>query len=470
MRAHACLRAHTHTHTHTQDASELCSLEMAPILLLGAVESHKEAEVAHKQLALLGLERADFDRLQGLLSPRDAMEWPEDLKDLDLSTEAGRERHVSALAALIDRFSIPPDQFTGRYVGSRLMHTAAGSGYLHIVAFLINKRADPAPVDMHGNTPLNDAIQDGHIDIVRYLTALGDEVNKRQLNATTKTGFTALAHAVTECRMWGASEDSFRSHCVRDYTEYDFSQETLSAGASNKELAATPIPFQMFKLLVDAGGDLNATSKSSGNILFKLLIEPRRNDDVMESESWLCVVMASRYLLLQSPRRCEVDLQVIDARTHRGGGGGAGGAGGARRGGGKGQRERERESVSLCTRTPHGKRERERERETDSLCTQTHTTHTHTTGYPTHTALQRVARGHIHTHSRTHTTGYPAHTVHQRVDLGNGHQEPHSRASAHCDACCSRERGGLPGHRRSSEHASATSWRSNKSRGEGVLG
>ena len=87
-------------------------------------------------------------------------------------------------------------------------------------------------------------------------------------------------------------------------------------GASDTEVAATPIPFQIFKLLVDAGADLNATSKSSGNILFKLLIEPRRNEAMMESATWLCVVMATRYLLLESPRRWEVDLQSILRTEH----------------------------------------------------------------------------------------------------------------------------------------------------------
>ena len=98
--------------------------------------------------------------------------------------------------------------------------------------------------------------------------------------------------------------------------EYDFRRDTLSAGASDTEVAVTPIPFQMFKLLVDAGADLNATSKSMGNILFKLLVEPCQNEAMAESDTWLCVVMATRYLLLESPRRCEVDLQSILRTQH----------------------------------------------------------------------------------------------------------------------------------------------------------
>ena len=70
-----------------------------------------------------------------------------------------------------------------------------------------------------------------------------------------------------------------------------------------------PIPFQMFKLLVDAGANLNAKSNQGTNILFKLLMVP--HEGMIESDTWLCVVMATRYLLLQSPRRYEVDLQSI---------------------------------------------------------------------------------------------------------------------------------------------------------------
>ena len=59
--ARARARGHTHTHTRVLESHQI-------------MESHLEAEVAHKQMTLLRLERADFDRLQGLLSPRDDME------------------------------------------------------------------------------------------------------------------------------------------------------------------------------------------------------------------------------------------------------------------------------------------------------------------------------------------------------------------------------------------------------------
>ena len=64
------------------------------------------------------------------------------------------------------------------------------------------------PANLEPNQTLKPlAIQKGHVDIVRYLVSLGDEVNTRQLNAATKTGFTALAHVVTECREWGTKDE-----------------------------------------------------------------------------------------------------------------------------------------------------------------------------------------------------------------------------------------------------------------------
>ena len=99
-----------------RDDHELRTYEVPASMLLSSLESHLEASLIHKQLALLGLQAADFDRLQGLVSPRCDSEWPEDLQHLDLDTESGRDGHLSALKALFDEFEIPPDQLSGRYV------------------------------------------------------------------------------------------------------------------------------------------------------------------------------------------------------------------------------------------------------------------------------------------------------------------------------------------------------------------
>ena len=146
------------------------------------------------------------------------------------------------------------------------MHAAAAWGYLHIVQLLVNRRADPAATDAHGNTPLIEALQGGHLDIVTYLTSRGDELNKRQLFSPTKTGYTALALAVTECRMWPGTRDpgmdysTLVGHIFAD----DLDHQLLPAASFPEDVASLPIPFQIFKTLVDAGSDLNSCSKSSG--------------------------------------------------------------------------------------------------------------------------------------------------------------------------------------------------------------
>ena len=79
-----------------------------------------------------------------------------------------------------------------------------------------------------------------------------------------------------------------------------------------------------FKILVDAGANANACSKTSGSVVFKLA-NPEMDDNMMSMAAWmgmgddaarskgfmiLCVVMALRYVMLESPRRDDVDMKT----------------------------------------------------------------------------------------------------------------------------------------------------------------
>ena len=132
-----------------------------------------EASVVHKELLKIGMTAQNVDEWQSLLSPPSQYPWPKGLTNVDLKTEAGRKTHSRVFVLILDKFGISPDQMTGRFVGGRMIHAAAASGFLHIIRLLVEKKADAAAMDSHGSTPLIEAVQAGRIDIVEYLTALG---------------------------------------------------------------------------------------------------------------------------------------------------------------------------------------------------------------------------------------------------------------------------------------------------------
>ena len=49
------------------------------------------------------------------------------------------------------------------------MHLAAASGHANVVEFLIKQGIDPDTKDRWGNTPLNDARSNGHMEVLRML-------------------------------------------------------------------------------------------------------------------------------------------------------------------------------------------------------------------------------------------------------------------------------------------------------------
>jgi len=283
-----------------KDSTELFRYEHASTMPLILLEIEQQTSGVRKQLASYGMSDRDIDSWQSLMyPPGDNNRWPPKLTHIELSTDAGRAAHSQAFAALMDDFAIPADQETWRFVGSRVLHAVAANGFLHIVRLLIARGADATLQDSHGNTALTEALQAGHVELVRFLLSLG-EASQRLLQASTTTGFTPLAMAVTECRTWGS---------VLNTAQFNFMACSYSPAKPLPDDEHTPAPFQIFKMLVDAGADVNACSKSSGNIVFKLLVPARKEEE--EGGSWLCTVMALRYLLLESPRREQVDLKTV---------------------------------------------------------------------------------------------------------------------------------------------------------------
>ena len=284
-----------------------------------------KATLAHKALVRGGMTGKDVERWKTLLADPAKSPWPADLKHINLNTTSGREKHTREFEDLLDRFSIPPDQDCGRYAGATQMHAAAASGFLHIVQVLVKRGADVGSKDAHGNTPLSDALQNGLVHVVKYFMSLGESERKRQLDAQTVTGFTPLAQCATECRSWGNEISPLSLLQSGEFKRFEFARCVLSpAKPFPVNISTYPTPFKIFKILVDAGANANACSKTSGSVVFKLA-NPEMDDNMMSMAPWmgmgddaarskgfmiLCVVMALRYVMLESPRRDDVDMKT----------------------------------------------------------------------------------------------------------------------------------------------------------------
>jgi ankyrin repeat protein len=62
------------------------------------------------------------------------------------------------------------------------LHSAAQSGYLDVVKFLVEQQAEVNAKDIHGWTPLHLAAGNGHLDVVKFLIEQQAEVNMKEID------------------------------------------------------------------------------------------------------------------------------------------------------------------------------------------------------------------------------------------------------------------------------------------------
>lgn len=62
-------------------------------------------------------------------------------------------------------------------VGRTPLHNAANNGHIEVVKHLIKKEADVNVVDKYGRSPLHDAAKHGHIEVVEVLLKKVADVN-----------------------------------------------------------------------------------------------------------------------------------------------------------------------------------------------------------------------------------------------------------------------------------------------------
>lgn len=75
---------------------------------------------------------------------------------------------VTGIQKLLDQ-GMPVD--AADYDGRTALHLGASEGHAAVVSFLLEKKADPNPIDRNGDTPLSNAKDYGHEDICKILEA-----------------------------------------------------------------------------------------------------------------------------------------------------------------------------------------------------------------------------------------------------------------------------------------------------------
>ncbi|KAL1521874.1 hypothetical protein AB1Y20_021525 [Prymnesium parvum] len=149
------------------------------------------------------------------------------------------------------------------------LHLAAGEGALHIVSTLIDAKADINPVDRWGNTPLQDAIRNGHEDVMELLLKSGGKLMTPQ---------PLLAHQMCTLAREGRPDpiiQMLKSGADANVADYD-KRTPLHVAASEGHIAVVKALLR-FKAASDAADRWGNTPQS----------EAARNGHNWSSSTWV---------------------------------------------------------------------------------------------------------------------------------------------------------------------------------------
>lgn len=144
-----------------------------------------------------------------------------------------------------------PSQHTpARTRGQTALWWAANQGNLALVQLLISRGADVNLPDHHGGTPLTQAASSCHIEVVRYLVGHGADIHakiydgRKAFNLAVTNGHTRVAEYLLSL--------------------YNDPNETGDSGYTPLMVAAENNFFDLAKLLIRSGADVNAVHTGPG--------------------------------------------------------------------------------------------------------------------------------------------------------------------------------------------------------------
>lgn len=151
---------------------------------------------------------------------------------------------------------------------TRFLVKASSVGKLDVVQYLIDGGASvngPEILDLHTDTPLNEASKKGHLEIVRLLITRGASVNKRL--ETTSPLFLAAKFGHVDIVDFLLENNN---------TEFNLKDEGINKGYTPLQIAVTGGHYDVIRsLLKHKDVDVNITHPSIGSPLFMLLLIDR---------------------------------------------------------------------------------------------------------------------------------------------------------------------------------------------------
>lgn len=194
----------------------------------------------------------EFLALRRIEEQRAAIGWP-GAPALSVMLHVGASSNALDLArAALDLGADP--SVDGARFGITPLHRAAHYGATAVVALLLERGADPDPLDHDGATPLMQAAQAGHVDVMRRLIEAGADPLR-----TSATGafLPALASASGRSDAVALAEQAVRSSSEQSRTVPSSFSEVggLVAAAGRGDLEAA-------SRLLQKGADVNATARN----------------------------------------------------------------------------------------------------------------------------------------------------------------------------------------------------------------
>ena len=144
--------------------------------------------------------------------------------------------------------------------GVTALHWAAYAGHLDVVEFLVGAGADVTATDQWGDTPRDDAVNEGNTDIVEYFDSLGVEEPRTSAAADARAELDRLGIAYTFAAF---QESAFAGNLavVRLFVQAGMSVDARDDyGGTALHWAAWSGHLSVVEFLVGAGADMDATN------------------------------------------------------------------------------------------------------------------------------------------------------------------------------------------------------------------